>query len=357
MGERNPERIAAAAERERGQARVFAFGVGYDVNTYLLDRLGDAGRGSTEYVQPGENVERALGTLAAKITHPVLTDLEIAGPPVRLSEIYPGELPDLFAGEELVLFGRYDGRGEGTLSVSGRRVGRTERFGTTASFPDRATANDFIPRLWASRKLGELTRQVRLNGAEPELIEEIRQTALRYGLLSEYTSYLVQEPGVLAQADGAFNAGGGVRAEQLVVTAAPPSAAQSTGEAAVKASEAARARRDMASAASLRRAEAEMMVEMASADRRVVGGRTFEERDGVWTDVAVRDSLPVVRVRAYSDAYFALLRAAPELRAIVAELPMVRIAGAELTLEIGDEGATTLSAARVKRLVADFRGR
>ena len=201
VGEQNPERIAEAAERRRERARVFAFGVGYDVNTYLLDRLGEAGRGSTEYVEPGEDVERALGALAAKITHPVLTDLEIAGAPVRLTEIYPGELPDLFAGEELVVFGRYQGRGEGTLSVSGRRSGRTERFGTTASFPGRAEANDFLPRLWASRKLGELTRQVRLNGGDPELIEEIRQTALRYGLLSEYTSYLVQEPGVLADAD------------------------------------------------------------------------------------------------------------------------------------------------------------
>ncbi|HUG38863.1 MAG TPA: VIT domain-containing protein [Longimicrobiales bacterium] len=357
VGEQDPERIAAAAERRSGRARVFAFGVGYDVNTYLLDRLGQAGKGSTEYVEPGEDVERALGTLAAKITHPVLTDLEIEGAPVRLTELYPGDLPDLFAGEELVLFGRYRGQGEGTLRLSGRRTGRTERFGTTASFPARARTNDFIPRLWASRKLGELSRQVRLNGANPELVEEIRQTALRYGLLSEYTSYLVQEPGVLADAAQRGQLGsGGVRLESLVITGAPAPAA-ATGEAAVKASEASRARREVASAAALDEAEQELVRNQAAAGVRVVAGRTFRLREAVWTEVTLADSARVVRIESFSDAYFALLREAPELRPIVTQLGAVRIAGAGVALEFGDAGESTLSPDRARRLVAEFRGR
>ncbi|MFW5952487.1 MAG: VIT domain-containing protein, partial [Gemmatimonadota bacterium] len=197
VGEQNPERIAASAEAGRGRTRVFAFGVGYDVNTYLLDRLGEAGRGGTAYVDPREDVERALSSLVTRISHPVLTDLELAGAPVRLTELYPGELPDLFAGEELVVFGRYEGGGEGgegAIRLRGRRGGRVERFAARAAFPRQADANGYIPRLWASRKLGELTRQIRLNGPDPELVEEVRRTALRYGLVSEYTSYLVQEP-------------------------------------------------------------------------------------------------------------------------------------------------------------------
>lgn len=358
VGEQNPERIAESAERRRGRARVFAFGVGYDVNTYLLDRLGEAGRGSTAYVEPGEDVERALGTLAAKITHPVLTDLEIDGAPVRLTEPYPGELPDLFAGEELVLFGRYEGQGTGTLTVSGRRAGRTERFGTTASFLGRTQLNDFIPRLWASRKLGELTQQVRLNGPEPEVIEAIRQTALRYGLLSEYTSYLVQEPGALA-ADGGrgqLGTGGPVRLEAMVVTGAP-APAQATGAAAVQASEAARARRAVASADALQQAEESLAADHAASGVRIVAGRTFALRDSVWTEASVTGSERVVRIEAFSDAYFALLRAAPELKRIVAELPAVRIAGADVVLEFGDEGETRLSPRELGRLVAGFRGR
>ncbi|MEX2611712.1 MAG: VIT and VWA domain-containing protein, partial [Gemmatimonadota bacterium] len=182
VGEQDPARIAAAAEAARGRARVFAFGVGYDVNTLLLDGLGAAGRGSAQYVQPGENVEQAIGLLAARIRLPVLTDLALTQTPVRISEVYPSRLPDLFAGEELVVFGRYEhGGSDGRIVVTGERNGRTERYTTAAAFAEHTTEDDFIPRLWASRKLGELTRTIRLEGATPELVEEVRSTALRYG--------------------------------------------------------------------------------------------------------------------------------------------------------------------------------
>ena len=134
VGERNPERIAEQAERARGRTRVFAFGVGYDVNTHLLDRLSAAGRGTTEYVEPGEDVEQALSTLATKIQHPVLVDLSIDDAPVQLAEIYPSTLPDLFQGEELVVFGRYRTQADrrGDLLVTGRRDAGEERFATLA---------------------------------------------------------------------------------------------------------------------------------------------------------------------------------------------------------------------------------
>jgi Ca-activated chloride channel family protein len=86
VGEQNPEQIAARADRERGTARVFAFGIGYDVNTYLLDRLSAAGRGATSYLGPDEDVEDAVGGLMTKIQHPVLTDLALESA-VRFEEI------------------------------------------------------------------------------------------------------------------------------------------------------------------------------------------------------------------------------------------------------------------------------
>lgn len=351
VGERDPERIAAVAEARRGRARLFAFGVGYDVNTYLLDRLSAAGRGSTAYVEPGQDVEVAVGSLAARITHPVLTDLEILGAPVRLTGIYPTTLPDLFAGDDLVLFGRYEAPGEGALRMRGQRAGRAETFGVTADFPARAATNDYIPRLWAARKLGELTRQVRLHGADPELVDEIRQTALRYGLLSDYTAHLVQEPTVAARIRAGEPA---ALALESVVAAAPPPA---TGQAAVQAAESARLRRELSSAAQLDMAEAAMESALGRTGRRSVGGRIFEERDGGWVQVPVADDIREVRIRLYSDAYFALLAAAPELRAIVSELEHVMVAGERLAFRFGDEGRDTMSPGEAARLTAEFRAR
>ncbi|HEX2251943.1 MAG TPA: VIT domain-containing protein [Thermoanaerobaculia bacterium] len=360
VGQTEPERIAAAAEGERGRARVFAFGVGYDVNTYLLDRLSAAGRGSTAYVQPGEDVETALGTLAAKITHPVLTDLEIADAPVRLVDVQPGRLPDLFAGEELVLFGRYQGAGGGTLRLTGRRAGRVERFQVHAEFPSHTQANDFIPRLWAARKLGELDRAVRLNGADPELVEEIRRTALRYGLLSEYTSYLVQEPAMQEQAlrtgDAVAVTGGGLRRQ--APAAAPPAPSRATGAVAVQGAESARQRREVRSAAELDAAEEKAQDSAAGGATRTVAGRTFALDGGVWVEAGPRrDATEAVAIRLYGDAYFALLRALPELEPVLAALSPVELRGAEIALRFGGEGAERLSAERLAQLTAAFRGR
>ena len=362
VGQTEPERIAAAAEGERGRARVFAFGVGYDVNTYLLDRLSAAGRGSTAYVQPGEDVETALGTLAAKITHPVLTDLEIADAPVRLVDIQPGRLPDLFAGEELVLFGRYQGAGGGTLRLTGRRADRVERFQVHAEFPSHAQANDFIPRLWAARKLGELDRAVRLNGADPELVEEIRRTALRYGLLSEYTSYLVQEPMMQEQAlmvgDAVAVTGGDGRLRRQAAPAAPPAPSLATGAVAVQGAESARQRREVRSAAELDAAEEKAQDSAAGSAHRTVAGRTFALAGGVWVEAGPRrDATEVVAIRLYGDAYFALLRALPEIEPVLAALSPVELRGAEVALRFGDDGAERLSAERLAQLTAAFRGR
>jgi Ca-activated chloride channel family protein len=361
VGEQNPERIAQQAESARGRARVFAFGVGYDVNTYLLDRLTSAGRGATEYVEPAEDVEQALGSLAAKIQHPVLTDLELGDTPVRLTEMYPLELPDLFAGEELIVFGRYESQNRdrsGSLAVQGRRAGRTERFSTNVEFAAHELGNDFIPRLWASRKLGHLTRQIRIEGHSTDLEREIRETALRYGLLSEYTSYLVQEPNVVAQnvrgraqpsaqrVDSGFaGVAGGVRAGSGAV-----------GRTAVQEAKKARERRVMADEAALEEFE-EDAAENLPADARIAGGRMFALRDSVWTDVRHHDSLPVVEIEVYSTTYFELLRALPELEQWFKAFDSVLVAGTETSIKTVSTSTPAISGRALERLVHEFRGR
>ncbi|MEJ2539953.1 MAG: VIT domain-containing protein [Gemmatimonadota bacterium] len=358
VGERSPERLADRAEAQVGRARVFAFGVGHDVNTHLLDRLGEAGRGSTGYVQPGEDVERAVGLLAAKIRHPVLTELEIEGAPVRFTEIYPVTLPDLFAGEELVIFGRYQGSGDGPVRIRGHRAGGVETFRVTSRFPERSEANDFIPRLWASRKLGHLTRQIWTEGETPGLVEQIRSVALRYGLPSRYTSYLVTEPDlVMADLDG-FPGPGGGRAVAAAAAAKPPMAA--TGVQAVRQAEEARRMRETSSSLALDRAESEMKASLerqASADElRLVGGRPLILLDGVWTDQTPRSTEDTRMVEPFSAAWFTLLEAMPELRDLSRLNGTVLLHGARVNLRFEDGGDGSLSVDEVLDVVKRFRG-
>jgi Ca-activated chloride channel family protein len=356
VGERDPERIAAEAEQDRGRARVFAFGVGHDVNTHLLDRLSAAARGSTDYVQPGESVERALGLLAAKIRHPVLTDVEIAGAPVRLREIYPVNLPDLFGGQELVLFARYEGQGEGELAVAGRRAGRSERFTATATFPRQSDDNAYLPRLWASRKLGHLTRQVWLEGPTPSLVEEIKETALRYGLPSEYTAYLVREPDMVA--NNVQGTVGGRRQGNAFRGTPPPAApAEAQGAGAVASAARARLMRDASTSGDLAKVEGalEERAEEA-AGVRMASGRLFQERDGVWVEAASSDQLPLVTVKLFSRAWFDLLAALPEVAPAARDLGRMELAGVRVRLKVDNQGLEQLTAERLAGLVRDFRG-
>jgi Ca-activated chloride channel family protein len=359
VGEESPERLAEMAEARLGRARVFAFGVGPDVNTHLLDRMGEAGRGTTEYVEPGENVERAVGLLATKVRYPILTDMELAGAPVDLTDLYPVRLPDLFSGEELVLFGRYRGQGSGMLRIRGTRGGRTEQFAVEARFPGEEEANGFIPRLWAARKLGHLTRQVWTEGETATLVEEIRAVALRYGLPSPYTAYLVQEPDMVAgegrrdllqPADAAARPG----------TLPAASAQTASGAAAVRRAEEARRFREADSVEKLLAAESEMndevMANAANLDTRMVAGRVFNLQDGVWVDAARREGADRMEIQIFSPAYFQVIAALRELKPVLVELTPVEIAGERITLAFGQEGHSDLNRAELDDLVRRFRG-
>lgn len=353
VGEQDPERIAERARADRGRNRVFAFGVGYDVNTYLLDRLTEAGRGATQFVEPGEDVGDALGTLLTKIRHPVLTDLAIDRAPARLTEIFPNELPDLFVGDELTVFGRYELRGapEGTLSIRGRRNDAAERFESRVGFPEHDRANDFIPRLWAARKLGHLTRTIRLEGHSARLEEEIRQLALRYGLLSEYSSYLVQEPDPVLAADR--TRGGGGSGSIAMPSVAP---AQAAGQMAVMAAKRSQEQREAQSQVELEELNDRLAARAGGPAQAHVAGRFFALTHGVWTDLAHDASVPVVDIEPYSDAYFALVALAPELEQWLKAFDAVLVAGAETSIRIADGGASQMTDTQLARLVRLFRG-
>jgi len=353
-GETDPERIAASAEQGRGKFRVFSFGIGDDVNTYLLDQLTERARGTTEYIRPGENIERAVGALAAKVASPVLTDVTIAaGSGIELYDMQPGNLPDLFAGDEMVLFGRYRGAGSGDQSVTiqGRRNGRQEEFRTTFADRDNDDAR-YIEQLWAARKAGALSHEIRLRGQTRELMDALKQLALRYGILTEYTSYLVQEPSVVLRR----------QAENRVLQAPTAAPADQAGAASVE-----KAARDRSMTESMHLdAVAVTAVDGSSLDemRRArsginptqrIGGRLFIMRDSTWTDLGHGDSLRVVSIAPYSEAYFALLKALPDLREAAALEPAVLVAGRRASIKIGEGGKTRWLAGELERLVRDFR--
>ncbi|MEO8635389.1 MAG: VIT domain-containing protein [Gemmatimonadales bacterium] len=356
VGEQEPDRIAAMAAGHIGRNRVFTIGVGHDVNTYLLDRLAQEGHGAVEYVAPEADVEVAVGNLVGKLSRPALVNLRLIDSPVRFVELTPGTLPDLFFGEEMVVFGRYQGSGSGDIVIEGERNGRRERFVTSAVFPRIQPANDFIPRLWASRRIGDLTRQVRLEGNSTATIQQIRDLGLRYGILTEYTSYLVQEPQLAVGGTGVGRRRDMMPMSAPAAVAAPSPTAQTGAVAFDRAQESGRMSQasNLAEADQLADAKAEKLSGAGPATRRA-GSRVFAERDGVWTDIAHTEKLRIVSIAPFSPAYFAVTRALPELAASLKVGDQVLIAGRRASVRIATDGVESLSLAEVERLVREFR--
>ncbi|HEY4722419.1 MAG TPA: VIT domain-containing protein, partial [Anaerolineae bacterium] len=193
-GEVEPARIVANFKTAvKKNVRLFTFGVGDDVNAVLLDQLAQENRGVSAYVRPGQALDEIVSGFYAKIATPVLADIDIAfGGGITVSDVYPQPLPDLFAGSQLVMVGRYTGAGSTSITLRGTVNGQPQTFTYEGSFGESGSAS-FIPRLWATRKIGYLLNQVRLYGENKEMIDQIVNLSVRYGIITQYTSFLVQE--------------------------------------------------------------------------------------------------------------------------------------------------------------------
>jgi Ca-activated chloride channel family protein len=186
--------VASATKSKTGLTRIFNFGIGTDVNTHLLDKIAEETKAFSQYVLPEEDIEVKVSAFFTKIKEPVLASPALNFPDaVRVTKIYPAPLPDLFKGEQLLVAGRYSGHGEGAVQIEGNVSGDTKKFAYDVKFPGESMDNDFIPRLWATRRVGYLLDEIRLHGENKELKDEVAELARKYGIVTPYTAYLIQE--------------------------------------------------------------------------------------------------------------------------------------------------------------------
>ncbi len=210
VGVTDPAAILAAARAgNASKARVFVLGVGSQLDTRLLDTLAADHGGARDYVRAGERIDDKTRALLAKLSHPVMTDLELRVDGLVPTQLVPAWLPDLFAGDRLEIFGRYTGEGAHAIRLSGVVSGVRREYVYEGTFA-RATATDtaFLAPLWAERRVGVLLDAIRLNGSNPELVDEIKRLGRAYRIVTPYTSHLIVEPG-LRVAGGAGASGPG----------------------------------------------------------------------------------------------------------------------------------------------------
>jgi Ca-activated chloride channel family protein len=343
--------------------RLFTFGVGYDVNTHLLDQLAAENRGVSEYVAPQEDLEMKISSFFAKVSQPVLADVSLDIDGVKFTDVYPRQMPDLFAGNQLAIFGRYEGAGKSTITLRGTVNGKRRSFTVQGDFARTSTEHDFIESLWATRKVGYLLDEIRLHGENGELRDEVVQLSKQYGIITPYTSYLIVEdtrPAAVAErSSGTSRLGSGVRIHEPAppVSAVPapmPKASRlgeefkSNGTIAIdKATSGERAVADSKSLRALKQTDAESYRDLQSGavSMRFVNGKTFQLRGEVWLDSdAEGKSVPMLDVQFGSKAYFDLLAKYPDLKPFFTLGTKVTVQFKKVVIQLGDAGKTELSA-------------
>jgi Ca-activated chloride channel homolog len=312
-GEIDTSRIIANVDDVAPEnVRLFAFGVGDDVDAILLDTLSSEHQGRTTYVRPGEALNEAVSSFYSGITAPVLADVEVEVEGVNVAEIYPAPLPDLFAGSQLIALGTYPEGGPATLTLRGEVNGEPREFSYPVSFT-RTGGSDFLPRLWATRKIGYLLNQIRLHGENDELVDEVIDLSLEHGIVTPYTSYLITEDDIHSQE---------ARDRAAEAASSQISAAPASGAGAVNQAQEVQAMADVDTAEPLPMATfvtAEGDEVNAAEVLRYAGPRAFVLRDGIWTDTTYDPAaMTAVDVPFAGDDYFALLGEHPELGAAFA---------------------------------------
>ncbi len=334
------ERIIASVDQaSSANVRLFAFGVGYDVNTTLLDTISQEHRGASAYVEPGESIEEEVAAFYAKVSTPLLSDVQLEVDGVLVDDMYPYPLPDLFAGGQLLAVGRYRRGGEASVTLRGTVNGKARLFTYPRVLFATEGGQHFVPRLWATRKIGHMLKQIRLHGENRELVDSIVSLSVRYGIMTPYTSFLVDER------------------EDILTDAGRKRVAESSPLALPMAAPAVGARAVADSQAQSELAEAERGGGSERTDIKVVANKAFVLRDGVWTDTTYDpQGMRVTRLAFGSAPYFRLVRQHPDWGRYLAvgERVIVVLDGAAYQVTPAEDSSTETPSAEVPNVWGKF---
>ena len=185
----NEAEILAEVHRRIGNARIFSFGVGESVNRYLMERMAKIGRGAVAYLGLNDSAEEVMGAFFERVSRAALTDVGIDWGEMAVSDLYPGQLPDLFVGRPLTLSGRFQGE-PAPVTVSATTADGAHRAFMVET-TEAGAGGASIAKVWARANIAALAdRQAVTGDPHGELGDAILRVALQHRLSSNYTSFV-----------------------------------------------------------------------------------------------------------------------------------------------------------------------
>jgi Ca-activated chloride channel family protein len=171
------------------------------VNRYLLDAMARLGNGTSSYLSLNERAEPVMSAYFERISHPALTDVHITfatqGSGMKVTETYPQRLPELFVGKPIIITGQFTGTPVGDVLVTGRVGERKMQYQLSAA--GSVEQNPAIAAVWARAKITDLHDESIYEGRD--VTADVKTTALTYGLMSDYTSFVAVDSTRVTEGD------------------------------------------------------------------------------------------------------------------------------------------------------------
>ncbi|MDG1463226.1 MAG: marine proteobacterial sortase target protein, partial [Gammaproteobacteria bacterium] len=183
----NEEALFDLIKRQLGSSRLFTVGIGSAPNSYFMRKSAAFGRGTFTYIGDAREVAEKMRALFDVLATPTLRDIQLDWPVA--SESFPNLVPDLYAGEPLVVTAKL-AEIKGKLALSARTADRDWLRNIQLN---KSQQSKGVSTLWARDKIDWWEDQIILNGESDKSRVGILNLALEYQLMSRYTSFLAVE--------------------------------------------------------------------------------------------------------------------------------------------------------------------
>ncbi|HOW70010.1 MAG TPA: VIT domain-containing protein [Phycisphaerae bacterium] len=185
----NEAEIIAETHKRLGASRIFSFGVGEAPNRYFMEGMAKVGRGAVAYLSLKDSASRVMDAFFERISHPAMTDLQIDWGELRVTDVYPEQVPDLFVGRPVVVTGRFTGAGGPNVRITGQVGGESRDITVPTHLGEASARHPALAAVWARMKIADLSDWATSEPAKTR-IDQIRSLALEYGLMSAYTAFV-----------------------------------------------------------------------------------------------------------------------------------------------------------------------
>ena len=170
-----------------GQANFFAFGIGRSVNRWLIEGMAFAGNGEPMIVTKQNEAAAQAERFRQYINTPVLTRIQFNPGSFQAYDIEPASVPDMMAERPILIFGKYKGKPQGTVSLTGKVGRKPFKQSYNLSNLKADPANSALRYLWARERIKYLSY---LDNGQIPIAKQILELGLKYNLMTQYTSFV-----------------------------------------------------------------------------------------------------------------------------------------------------------------------